>query len=145
MCNHHSVMTRKNRNPEKFDVLDLYDAIGRNKGYIIGRKEDETSFSKQITAALSDAETPTMLHGRRVEAMFSYVVASLGNCILLKKEDSGDLFTTDTTIEIPDYRLVLNSGEQILVEVKNCHPKQLGGCFRLKCSYLEGLKRYQRW
>ena len=80
---------RSHRNPEKFDVIDLYDAIGRDKGYRLGNPEDEAEFSALVTEALSSAQSPTMVHGRRVEAMFSYITASLGKSLLIKKEDCG--------------------------------------------------------
>ena len=130
---------RLHRNPEKFDVLDLYDAIGRDKGYRLGNPEDEAEFSSLVTLALSSAQSPTMVHGRRVEAMFSYITASLGKSLLIKKEDCGDVFSADLDLKIPDYRVVLNSGEQLLVEVKNCHHKE---AFKLEKSYIESLGRY---
>ena len=132
---------RLHRNPEKFDVIDLYDAIGRYKGYRLGNPEDEAEFSALVTEALSSAQSPIMLHGRRIEAMFSYITASLGRSSLIKKEDCGDVFSADLDLKIPDYRVVLNSGEQLLVEVKNCHHKQE---FKLEKSYIESLERYSK-
>ena len=132
---------RLHRNPEKFDVIDLYDAIGRDKGYRLGNPEDEAEFSALVTEALSSAQSPTMVHGRRVEAMFSYITASLGKSLLIKKEDCGDVFSADLDLKIPDYRVVLNSEEQLLVEVKNCHHKKE---FKLKKSYIESLERYSK-
>lgn len=132
---------RLHRNPEKFDVIDLYDSIGRDKGYRLGNPEDEADFSALVTEALSSAQSPTMIHGRRVEAMFSYITASLGKSVLIKKEDCGDVFSADLDLKIPDYRVVLNSGEQLLIEVKNCHREKE---FKLEKSYIESLERYSK-
>jgi len=134
-------INRLHRNPEKYDVIDLYDAIGRDKGYRLGNPEDMAEFSAVVTDALSSAQSPIMVHGRRVEAMFSYITASLGKSTLIKKEDCGDVFSADLDLKIPDYRVVLNSGEQLLVEVKNCHHKRE---FKLEKSYIESLEKYSK-
>jgi len=83
------MINRQPRDPEKFDVLDLFDAIGRNKKYVLGDEKDEAAFVDIISNALSVNKTPTMIYGRRVEAMFAYMAASLGKCALVKKEDAG--------------------------------------------------------
>lgn len=129
------------RNPEKFDVLDLFDAVGRSRKFVIGDVNDERSFAKIISDSLSANRTPTMIYGRCVEAMFAYMAASLGKCQVIKKEDSGDVFAREN-IEIPDYRLVLSNGEQMLVEVKNYHQSSALKVFTLRTSYIDGLIRY---
>ncbi len=59
----------------------------------------------------------------RFEKQLAYIVASLGKCTLIKKEDNGDVFADSVNTKIPDYRIVLNTEkrEQIFVEVKNYH------------------------
>jgi len=60
------------------------------------------------------------VYGFRVQAMFETVVASLGKVQLLKQEDAGSAYYAgDVDLAIPDYRVVLNDGTQLLVEVKN--------------------------
>ena len=142
MHNQHVTIFRQPRDPEKFDVLDLFDAIGRDKKYVLGDKKDEAAFVDIISNALSVIKTPTMIYGRRVEVMFAYMVASLGKCALVKKEDCGDVFVGDGIIEIPDYKIVLNNGENMLVEVKNCYQKKPFNEFSMKLDYLDGLSRY---
>lgn len=137
----HSAINRKERDPEKFDVLDLFDAIGRDRKYIMGNEKDETAFINTISEALSVNKTPTMIYGRRVEAMFAYMAASLGKIILVKKEDSGDVFCSND-IEIPDYRVVYYDGRQLLVEVKNYCQKAVFNNYSMKTTYLDGLLRY---
>ena len=83
---------RLERDPVRFDVLDLFDAVGRSRKYEIGNINDNTAFVQLVSKSLSDTNTPSMIYGRRTEAMFSYVAASLGRCLLIKKEDSGDVF-----------------------------------------------------
>ena len=144
MHNQHITINRQPRDPEKFDVLDLFDAIGRDKKYVLGDEKDEAAFVDIISNALSVNKTPTMVYGRRVEAMFAYMAASLGKCALVKKEDCGDVFVGDDDIEIPDYRIILNSdsGEQMLVEVKNYHQKNAFNEYSMNVDYLDGLSRY---
>lgn len=144
MQSHHIIINRQQRDYEKFDLLDLYDAIGRDKKYVLGDKKDEAAFIDTIKNALSVNKTPTMIYGRRVEAMFSYMAASLGKCALVKKEDCGDVFVSDAGIKIPDYRIVINgaSNEQILVEVKNYHQKDTFNEYHMNACYLDALSRY---
>lgn len=138
-----SNMVRKVRHPEIIDLFDLFEACCRNKGYSIDSEEDQEAFFELIRKNLKQAKTPTMIHGKRVESMFSYLAASLGKCTLIKKEDSGDIFTANDKIVIPDYHLVLKTGHHLLVEVKNFHQgKEAFKEFSLKRTYLEGLKEY---
>ena len=142
--NQQITINRQPRDPEKFDVLDLFDAIGRNKEICLGDKKNEDEFIDIISNALSVNKTPTMLYGRHVEAMFAYMTASLGKCALVKKEDCGDVFVGDCSIKIPDYRIVLNSasGENMLVEVKKYHKKKAFNEYSMNLNYLDGLSRY---
>src|SRR5450759_4683982 len=61
----------------------------------------------------------TLIHGLRTENMFAHVVAALGGCTMVKSEDAGEIYADDTTLRIPDYRVVISADEQLLVEVKN--------------------------
>lgn len=119
MNNCNGVTQRLKRNPILFDVFDLFDSVGRGRKYKIGNAEDNAAFVQLVSESLTEANTDSMIYGRRTEAMFSYVVASLGKCTLIKKEDAGDVFSNDIDITIPDYRLVMEDGSQMLVEVKN--------------------------
>jgi hypothetical protein len=77
--------------------------------------------------------------------MFESMVASLGAVQILKVEDSGEIYVSDETLKVPDFRLVLADGSQMLVEVKNFYqakdPRQI---FDLGADYLEGLARYSK-
>lgn len=141
---HHLNIYRQQRNPEKFDVLDLFDTIGRDRKYILGNERDAAAFIDTIRTALSVNNTPTMTYGRRTEAMFAYIVASLGKCTLIKKEDNGDVFADSVNTKIPDYRIVLNTEdrEQIFVEVKNYHSNNTFDEYNMNIDYLDSLLRY---
>lgn len=51
------------------------------------------------------------------DQLFGLVAADLGGCRLVKQEDAGILFYEDE-VKLPDWRLTLLSGKNILVEVK---------------------------
>lgn len=127
---------RLERDPIRFDVIDLFDAIGRSRKYEIGNINDNKAFVELVSKSLADTNTPSMIYGRRTEAMFSYVAASLGKCLLIKKEDSGDVFAHDGSILLPDYRLVLENNRQLLVEVKNYRQKKPHAEYSLKSDYM---------
>jgi hypothetical protein len=61
-----------------------------------------------------------LLHGQRAEAMFEAMLASLGDFRLAKPEDNGRIVSNEP-FRVPDFRIVLTSGEQWLVEVKNIY------------------------
>lgn len=143
MRTHNFIISRQERKPEKFDVIDLYDAIGRNKQYILGNHTDEISFIDSISKSLSCNKTPTIIYGRRVEAMFAYMVASLGRATLIKKEDCGDVFC-ENDVQIPDYRVVFSDDTQLLVEVKNYHQNSAFNSYSMKKSYLDSLSKYSK-
>jgi len=135
-------MKRITRDPEKFEVIDLFDAIGQKRDLKLHDESSEKIFLESIQTSLGRYKTPIILHGRRIEAMFGYVAASLGRSVVIKKEDCGEVFLESTDTKIPDYRAVTQSGEQFLVEVKNCHKSKPSAKFSLKVAYLDALKSY---
>lgn len=56
--------------------------------------------------------------GVRAELLFQAVVAGIGKVALIKAEDNGEAFFTGDELLIPDFRVVLLDGSQMLVEVK---------------------------
>lgn len=135
-------MKRIPRDPEKFEVIELLDAIGQKRDLKFNDDSSDKAFLEIIQTSLGSNKTPIILHGRRIEAMFGYVAASLGKCSVIKKEDCGDAFLESTDVKIPDYRIVTKAGEQFLVEVKNCHEDNPSAKIYHKDSYLAGLKTY---
>lgn len=84
---------------------------------------------------------PHRLHGERTSNLFAHMVASLGEAVLVKEEDAGDVFS-HASMQPPDWRIVLRDGRQLLVEVKNCH--DLGGepAFSMRATDLAQLEEY---
>lgn len=136
-------MKRIKRNPGKFEVIELFTALGREHGFKISEKNDTREFMELVNSSLQVSfEDEKLLHGKRVEAMFAHVAGALGGCNLIKQEDSGAVFTNDDNLQPPDYLLVLKTGEKILVEVKNCHFPNYKSPFPIQNDCIERLENY---
>lgn len=136
-------MKRIRRDPGKFEVLNLFASLGRREGLVLGDRESEAKFLDHISASLlCNKNNQALLHGLRTEDLFQYVAASLGNCLLIKQEDTGELLASTKKIQLPDYLLVLNDKTRFFVEVKNCHKKQPPCKFSFKETYLDKLLNY---
>jgi Holliday junction resolvase len=138
-------MKRIDRDPGRFEVISLFEAMARSRGLKLTDKESSAAFVEQLSQSFNSSKSyPTVLHGRRVESMFEYVAASLGKCTLIKREDAGEVCSTDTRIQPPDFRLVLDGGRQLFIEVKNCHRPDPNHRVSLTAAYLDSLNRYAR-
>ncbi len=136
-------MKRVKRDPAKFDAIELYTSVGRDRGYKLNVPGDIESFLDTMKGSLQASQTnPLLLHGKRAEALFAQVAGALGQCKFIKKEDSGDIFTAGGNIIAPDYRIVLADGTGLLVEVKNFYIKSVDGEFTLPAETIEGLQQY---
>lgn len=74
--------------------------------------------------------------------MFAHVLGAIGGCKYIKQEDGGAVFASTDDFEIPDYRVVTNEGQLLLIEVKNFHMKGLRSRFYLQRAYLAKLIAY---
>jgi hypothetical protein len=102
------------------------------------------AFGAHVAAAVDQAlSDPLLLHGQRVEAMFEALLVSLGDFQLLKSEDAGRIFAAKR-FQVPDSRVVLKSGEQWLIEVKNVYEKNPFRQRRrlMTREYRQGLEAY---
>lgn len=136
-------MKRISRNPGKFEPLNLYTAIGREAGYKLGSEAHYQHFIGAVEKSLKASQANlNMLHGKRVEALFAHVAGALGQCLMVKAEDAGEIFVAEGAMKIPDYRLVLRDRSHLLVEVKNCHGNEIEQPFSLKRDYVDQLERY---
>lgn len=99
--------------------------------------------SKQLTKHARRLAKPNdiLFHGKRVEAMFAFVAASLRKCSMIREEDTSEVYSVED-VQSPDYRIVLRDGGEFLVEVKNCH--ELTKPLTFKPDYVERLKAYGR-
>lgn len=136
-------MKKKIRDPEKFDAFELFSSLSLKHSYNINDSSALNDFISRVKKSLeSSVKNKTLAYGKRTEALFAYVAGALGEVKFLNQEDSGELFFSGDEIQAPDYQLILNNKEKILVEVKNCNNKNPDQKFMLKMDYVEKLKRY---
>jgi hypothetical protein len=136
-------MRRIDRDPERFEVLNLYDVLGRNLDLKIDDSESKSKFIETITQSIERiSDNDQLIYGQRTQSLFSYVAASLGKAKFIKEEDSGEVIHQNNEILPPDFEVVLNDEERFLVEVKNCHDEETDSELRLESSYIEKIEKY---
>lgn len=129
------------RNPERFAPLDLLDALATQ--YKVPLHEVPSLFSLPSYEARARA-MGTLLHGKRAEIMFKYVVASLGQATFIEQVDAGALMYAGEPVQAPDYFVQLLNGDRYYVEVKNCQLKSWAQTVTLKADYIRRLQEYCR-
>lgn len=135
-------MKRIKRDPGMHEVVSLYAAMAPQEGLDLRDDGVVGEFSEIVGAAFGNSRAvDTVVYGQRTEAMFAFVVGGLGKASLIKKEDQGEAYT-NADLRIPDYRLILNNGTRLLVEVKNVHAVGKERRLKLKRDYVAGLARY---
>lgn len=113
------------------------NAIALNDPVLIERFINDAA--PKLNEALAD---PTLIHGARTERLFEATVLSLGQFRLLKTEDVGRVHAASTN-RAPDFRVVLDDGEQWLVEVKNVRCEDpFKQETRMSAAYLASLQTY---
>ncbi len=136
-------MKKLKRDAEKHDVLELFADMASEYGYNLNDPLAQEDFVNRVRASIEASKKSNIaIFGKRIESLFAYVVGALGKVILLKQEDSGDIYFADGDILAPDYRLTFDGNEQVLVEVKNFHQRTPYDLFTLKKDYYLKLRRY---
>lgn len=131
------------RRPERFDSIDIYGAFLNRTASKLPDQSSEQAFIQELSSEINRSKAnPIMVHGRRVESMFAYAAASLGKCVAIKEEDKGDLYAKNTRIRPADYRIILDTGYEFLVEVKNHHPDDPKAPYRFRKTAITSLLRY---
>ena len=131
------------RNPEKFDVLELFASMAAEHGYDLRDPVAQDDFVERVKTSIEKSKSSSItVFGKRVEFLFAYVAGALGKVKLVKQEDSGDLYFAGDEVLAPDYRLTMPDGSQFFVEVKNSHLTQPEKRFSIKKDYYKKLKAY---
>ena len=121
----------------------MLDDFAQSEGLSIKDEMASVKFLERLSLTVQKQRNdPIHVHGFRVESMFAHVAAALGKSQVITEEDSGVFFSSEEDIRRPDFRLVTNEGEQLLIEVKNFRQKDPMDPFRLKPQYLLSLKKY---
>jgi hypothetical protein len=128
----------------KFDGFKSFASFALEQGISPLTASAHSEFLRRLTEEIrAAAEDDKFMFGNRTEAMFAALVASLGTVSLLKGEDGLDCFAQDPSLEIPDFRAVLKTGDQMLIEVKNYHQEPpYTNAYRMRANLLQGLQAY---
>jgi len=136
------LVTKLARNPEKFDTFELYTKLCAQNSLDISDVKSVDQVIDTLKTALKDNhKNLNLIFGKRVEAMFSIVAASLGKCCLIKQEDGGEVYCNEN-ISIPDFRIVLKNKSSFLVEVKNYHREPFNNTYSFTEKYFNSVIRY---
>lgn len=136
-------MKKLKRDAEKFGVLELFSDMATQHGYDLNDPIAQEDFVSRVRSSISNSKNSNIaIFGKRVESLFAYVAGALGSVALLKQEDSGDIYFSGGDILAPDYRITFFNNEQLFVEVKNCHHKDIRDRFKINKEYYFKLKKY---
>jgi hypothetical protein len=137
-------MKRIPRNPIRFDLFGAFASHGQEEKLSLSDPKAAQGFVARVRASINESlQNNQFLHGMWTQSMFEAMVASLGNFQILKHEDAGEVYVADESLKVPDFRLILKDGQQLLIEVKNYFQgKQPKKPFDISAEYLEGLARY---
>jgi hypothetical protein len=139
-------MQRIPRDPIRFDLIDAFAAFGKEEKVSLHDPAARSGFVDRVrTSVATSLGNEALLHGLRTQSMFEALVASLDAAEIIKAEDAGAIYVSDTRLKVPDFRLVLKDGSQMLVEVKNFYQGQREKAkrpFEFDRDYFDGLVLY---
>ena len=136
-------MKRISREHTKFDLMRLLDRYARSRDSAIHDEANQAAFLADLTRDFeTNRSNEILIHGLRIQAMFAYVAAALGRCVVIKEEDAGEIYTSNSIMRAPDFRIVTTDGRELLVEVKSHRPSRPTAPYSLTCSYLDSLRAY---
>lgn len=136
-------MRRQDTDHPQSEFLRILDDFARGKNLSIADETTQAQLLEAVSAAMQESRTnPIRLHGFRIQSMFAYLAAALGNSKIISEEDTGIFFSTDETLRQPDFRIVTLDGTQFLVEVKNFHSDDATRSYKFKKPYLDSVCAY---
>ena len=136
-------MKRHPEDRDQFSLLKSLDDFARTRGLSITDPVTRDQLVEVLGASIQgNVSKASRLHGLHTQSMFAYMAAAMGACQLIGEEDSGALFDLNGDVQRPDFRVITRDGTQMLVEVKNFHPKNPLQKLRLDGGYLRSLERY---
>jgi hypothetical protein len=138
-----STMKKLGREPQKLETLNLFSLLQSGDGKTLYDPANRQSFLAQVDSGLTRAlDSEATLHGIRVQSMFRGMIANFDFVRLLKEEDAGDCyFQSEAEILVPDFKVVTDKGESLLIETKNHFSKDPMRRYRIRTMDLEALSR----
>ena len=134
------------RQPGSLGALALFAALDVTEpSRHIQDVQHQLDVVAQVRLGLSETlGMESILHGWRVQALFEAVVVELGTVQLIKTEDEGDCYFASESdkaeVKLPDFRIVREDDEVIVVEVKNVAPGKTST--KMKVGELDALATY---
>jgi hypothetical protein len=126
-----------------FALFRMFSDFAQSRGMSILGEGNHEPFLDELRRALEKhQQRPTLWHGLRIQSMFMYVAASLGECAVITEEDNGDFHAVDSEVKRPDFRILTRSNQELFIEVKNFNQKNPNQHFKIKGQYLSSLQRY---
>jgi hypothetical protein len=139
-------MERLPRDPIRFDLIDAFAKFGEQEKLSLRDPAATNGFVDRVRLSVETSlQNEALLHGLRTQSMFEAMVASLGAAEIIKAEDAGAIFVANPRLKVPDFRLILKDGTQMLVEVKNLYQGNVDKArlpFKFDRDYFDGLIQY---
>lgn len=137
-------MKELKRNVPELDFIRLTQASPRLSSMAAYSGPALEEFGRELAgAADSFVQQPERLAGIRAEVLFRVVIMGIGSVQLLKEEDDGAVAYNGDEVAVPDYRLVLEDGRHLLVEVKRHEiAGDLNREFAISDRRVRALRRY---
>jgi hypothetical protein len=125
------------------ELFAAFIRFARTSGLSLDDPALPAAFAAAVGSDLAAAlRSAIWLHGNRVQNMFAAMVIAFDHHVLIKTEDAGEIEPKEG-FALPDFRVVLKSGEQLLVEVKNVYDRRPERQrFSIKQRYLAKLQNY---
>ena len=124
-------------------AADVLRDIGVSEGLDISAADLPQKFGDLMRDAAAELQrSEHTLHGKRTETLFAYIVAQMGNAKLITEEGAGEQWASEDVVA-PDWRIVLSTGESVLVEVKNFYRQfDLTNKFSIQKKEFEAIQAY---
>ena len=107
--------------PKSFDLVAEFAKFGAENRISLRDAQTIEKFITDARNTISNTLSDNLrLHGQRTQAMFETLLISLGDHLLVKVEDAGQVYP-ENRFKVPDFRVVLSDGTQWLIEVKNVY------------------------
>lgn len=137
-------MKKVGREPQRLETLNLFAVLQSGSEGALDDPANRQSFLTQVDSGLTSAlNSESTLHGIRVQTMFRGLVANLESVKMIKEEDAGECYyKSPDEILVPDFRVVTDKGDTLLIETKNHFAKDPVKRYRIRQADVQALRRY---
>jgi hypothetical protein len=133
------------RHDAELGGLDLYSRLdeGNASGSLADKSRVEAVIDRFRAGVVTSLDNPARVYGWHTQAMFAEVVRGLRRAVLLTESDQGATWgRLSDNLRPGDFRIVLEDGRNLSVEVKN--HVGLTAPFRMRAAELEGFTTHAK-